>query len=435
MAGLVWRKSTAARTRPRRLCLVCFQSPTDMGGIETVVRQMVKLYSRRGHEVHVCSGAPRRSFRTFPNGHSYYPIGTVFSQFLWPLQVPFVAGLTVYLVLLHLRYRFDVLVPQDSYLQGLAAILAGSIINRPVVVMDHGVVTNIADERWQQAWKRRHRSALERLLWPLFDAGVARQSRIFKSVARRADRLFYTGYELDEFYRQNGAEHDKIRIYDHVIDVDFFSPAATDAERTAARERLGLALDRFVINCTSRLNFEKGYREVVGGLAQLVDAGASDAVLCIGGDDRQLHQTTAADGEKRVILDQIDSLGLRDRVRLLGVLTPEQVRDLHRASDLHVYAGTMGCSFALCVLEAMACALPTIATSVPRKLKDVVTPEIGWVVPPGDAASLGEAFVAAYRRRGQLRAMGSRAREYVLTHNSYDAAAAVYDRAMFEWSA
>jgi glycosyltransferase involved in cell wall biosynthesis len=406
-----------------------------MGGIETVVRQLVTMYSRQGHEVHVCSGARPRSISSFPRAHSYYPLGTIFSQFLWPLQPLFVLSLAMYLIALHIRYRFDVFVPQDSYLQGKAAIIAGRVTRRPVVVMDHGVATNIADARWQRAWKQRHRSRGERIFWPLFDLGVVRQPGVFRYVATHANRLFYTGYELDEFYRHHQADRGKIRTYDHVIDVDFFSPPPSAAGRLEIRRRLGVGADEFVINCTSRLNFEKGYREIINAFAALVREAGGRVLLLVGGDDRQVHQRTQADGEKQVILSLIEALDVSQNVRLLGVLNPEQIRDLHRASDLHIYAGTMGCSFALCVLEAMSCGLPTVVTSVPRKLADVVTPNIGWVVPPADEKRLEAALLDAYRSRHELPAKGTQARRYAETHNSFDAASRTYEEAMFAWTA
>ena len=131
-----------------------------------------------------------------------------------------------------------------------------------------------------------------------------------------------------------------------------------------------------------------------------------------------------------MLLDYLESHDLMANTRFLGVLDPRGIRDLARASDVHVYAGTMSCSFSLCVLEAMACALPCIVTPVPRKQGDVITPDIGWVVPPGDPAPLGAAFTDAYRRREELRSMGLKARAYVLGHNTYAAMRKTYEAAV-----
>lgn len=414
-----------------RLCIVCSQPPTDMGGIPTIVRDLARLYSSSGYDVHICTPINVQPVAGCTHVHSYPVLRRLFAESLWPFNLLWVCFLTVYLCYLQRRFRFSAFLPQDNYLQGISAVLAGRLTGCPSVVMDHGVATNIADPRWQRAWKERHSRMSAFVLSPLFRAAVAMQALVFRLVCSLADRFFYTGYELDEFYEQYGVDEAKRQKYDHLIDEDFFAPARDQSEVAAIRDRFGIPRDHFVLSCTSRINFEKGYPQIVAAFDALVRAVGRNVTLAIAGDTGQVHQTrNRAEHEKQVLLDYLASHDLTANTRFLGVLDPEGVRDLARASDVHVYAGTMSCSFSLCVLEAMACALPCIVTPVPRKQGDVITPDIGWVVPAGDSESLGLAFIDAYRRRGELKHMGLKARAYVLMHNTYTAMRKTYEAAV-----
>lgn len=414
-----------------RICVLCSQSPNDMGGIQTIVRDLVKLYSSGGYEVHICTGGDREKIHGYDNIHSYHLIKKLFTEFIWPSNIVFAVLLTLYLVYLQNKFRFSVILPQDNYLQGLAGTLAGRLTRCPTVVMDHGVATNISDIRWQKAWKERHPGFIEKLTWPLFQVGIAFQPVIFQSVCKLADRFFYAGYELDEFYRKYGVDNGRIMKYEHLIDADVFSPLSDQREIDALRDSLGIPTRNFVINCTSRINFEKGYPQIVAAFNTLVTMISKDVTLVIAGDDGQVYQTRyRAEQEKQFLLNFLKSKNLMSNVRFLGVLDSKKVRDLNRASDVHVYAGTMGCSFSLSVLEAMSCAVPCIVTPVPRKLGDVITPDMGWVVPPGESERLAQALIEAYRRRSDLRAMGLKARQYVLQHNTYTAMRKTYEEAL-----
>jgi glycosyltransferase involved in cell wall biosynthesis len=402
-----------------------------MGGIETIVRDLVKLYSSGGYEVHICTGGDRKNIHGFDNIHSYYLIRKLFTEFIWPMNFVFVVLLTLYLIYLQKKFCFSVIIPQDNYLQGLAGTLAGKLTGCPTVVMDHGVATNISDKRWQVAWKERHSGFIGKLTWPFFQIGVAFQPVIFRSVCKMADRFFYAGYELDEFYGKYGVDNGRIMKYEHLIDEEFYSPLSAQREIDALRDSLGIPVRDFVINCTSRINFEKGYPQIVAAFKRLTDTVGRDVTLAIAGDTGQVHQTRyRPDKEKQHLLDFLSSEGLMPNVRFLGVLDSRGVRDLNQVSDVHLYAGTMSCSFSLCVLEAMSCAVPCIVTPIPRKQLDVVTPDLGWVVPPGDSEPLAQALIEAYNRRSELRAMGLKAREYVLKHNTYAAMRKLYEEAI-----
>src|SRR6267143_1674630 len=84
---------------------------------------------------------------------------------------------------------------------------------------------------------------------------------------------------------------------------------------------------------------------------------------------------------------QVDELGLRKDVRFLGKV--EDVGDVLRGADLFLLPSAME-SFGLAALEAMACAVPVIASAaggIPEVVEDGKT---GFLAPPGDVATMTE---------------------------------------------
>ncbi len=125
-------------------------------------------------------------------------------------------------------------------------------------------------------------------------------------------------------------------------------------------------------------------------------------------------------GGEHVILEIAGSTGTRsarvlfDRLRqgLQITMRPQDPVPVYHRAELLVFP-SLHDGFGFVVAEAMACGLPVIVTSN-TGAADWVTPECGWIVPPGDAESLAAALADAMTRRAELNGMGQRARAAVL---------------------
>jgi glycosyltransferase involved in cell wall biosynthesis len=87
------------------------------------------------------------------------------------------------------------------------------------------------------------------------------------------------------------------------------------------------------------------------------------------------------------LLAQVKALALQDCVHFTGAVEPDALADLLSAADLFVLA-TRNEGWANVLLEAMACGLPVVTTNVGGNAEVVCRPDLGTVVPFGDADAL-----------------------------------------------
>ncbi|HNW63639.1 glycosyltransferase [Piscinibacter sp.] len=205
----------------------------------------------------------------------------------------------------------------------------------------------------------------------------------------------------------------KASVVRNGIDLSRFV-ARNAAAGAALRTALGLPDEVVLFGTVGRLNEAKQQGRLLVALRTLLDTGVPAALVIAG------------DGELRAALEtQTDSLGLRERVRLLGARN--DVPDLLAAMDVFVLPSrTEGYSLAL--VEASAAALPIIATAVGGNAEIVHDGVTGRVIPAGDddrlAAAMRELALDAPRRAS----LGAQARAWALREGSLDAMCDGYQR-------
>jgi glycosyltransferase involved in cell wall biosynthesis len=147
-----------------------------------------------------------------------------------------------------------------------------------------------------------------------------------------------------------------------------------------------------------RLDHSKGHVYFLRALAQVRARNPGYRFLAV----------LVGDGPQRDDLQRLAaSLGLADRVRLLGVR--RDVAEIVAASAVFVVA-SLNEGLSQAVLEAMALGIPVVATDV-GGTSDAVRPgHTGWLVPPGDSSGLATAIEEALgdRREATTRAVAAR---------------------------
>ena len=113
--------------------------------------------------------------------------------------------------------------------------------------------------------------------------------------------------------------------------------------------------------------------------------------------------------------NQIDTLGVGDRVRLVGARPQDQVQQAYHDADLFVLPCVIGRDgnrdgLPTVLLEAMASGLPAVTTTVTGNPEIVDHAENGLLVPPNDADALADALATLLQNDGQRHALAQAAR-------------------------
>lgn len=207
----------------------------------------------------------------------------------------------------------------------------------------------------------------------------------------------------------------------HGIDTEGFAPSP---DRAALRARLGLPAAAVILGCFGRIRAQKGTDAFVEAALALLQGRPGVTALVMGRATDE-HAGFLAGLKERVV-----AAGLADRIRFLPEVPVHEVADWYRALDLYV-APQRWEGFGLTPIEAMACGVPVVATRV-GAFEEIVTPETGALVPPGDTGALAGAIApflddAALRDRAGQAAL-ARVRSRFRIEDEAAALVAVYRR-------
>jgi phosphatidylinositol alpha-1,6-mannosyltransferase len=133
----------------------------------------------------------------------------------------------------------------------------------------------------------------------------------------------------------------------------------------------------------------------------------------------------AGEGPERARIESaIARHELRDRVKLLGAVSDEQLADLYHGADLFVMPNVPVANdmegFGLVLLEAGLCGLPAIASDI-EGIRDVISEgENGNLVKSGDVEGFRERILSWYNDPTGLRAASERARAHTIDRFAWD---------------
>jgi phosphatidyl-myo-inositol alpha-mannosyltransferase len=139
----------------------------------------------------------------------------------------------------------------------------------------------------------------------------------------------------------------------------------------------------------------------------------------------EIHRRTGA----RLRLAGADPLAVRlvlarqrgsdDGIDVLGLLPQERLTEELLSAKVLVAPSVGMESFGMVLARAFACALPVVASDIPG-YRDLMTPETGLLVPPGDVRALAEAVVRLLEDEPRRRSAGAVARRVAETRYSWD---------------
>jgi D-inositol-3-phosphate glycosyltransferase len=361
----------------------------DAGGQNVHVAELAAALVRRGHRVTVYT---RRDDATLPVAVEMPSSVTVVhvdagppeplpKDDLFKYMNKFAAGLRTALI----RDRIDVL-HAHFWMSGYATLKAARRSGIPVVHTFHAIGSE----------KRRFQGDK--------DTSPPERLGIEIDILRRADFVIATASsEIFELSRL-GADPHRLRVIPCGVNLSFF-----DERRSAFPIERG---QRYRIACLSRLVERKGLADVIGALRAVPD---TELLIGGGGDSKDLRDDPEAIRLQRIASEE----GVADRVRLIGRVSRDDVPSFLRSADV------VACTpwyepFGIVPLEAMACSVPVVASSVGGLTDTVVHGVNGYHVPPRCPGQTAHALCALLRDDVLRASFGRRGRRRVSTRFTWD---------------
>lgn len=192
----------------------------------------------------------------------------------------------------------------------------------------------------------------------------------------------------------------------HGIDTETFCPVD---DKAALRRDLGLPETGPIIGCYGRIRAQKGTDAFVDAMLRILpdNPGATAIVM---GRATDKHQDFEQDLKNRVA-----AAGLSDRLLFLPEVPVWEMARWYQALDLYI-APQRWEGFGLTPLEAMACAVPVIATRVGAFEELIVDGGTGALIDAGDVDQMVAATDAVLRDPVRLAAWSQAARQHVQDH-------------------
>lgn len=230
--------------------------------------------------------------------------------------------------------------------------------------------------------------------------------QLYRETFRLVDRVFVQSEEdVETAVRLRIARDAQLVHIGNGIDLGRFDPSRPELDPDAARLRqsIGVPDSSTLIGIVSRINQEKGYRELLGAVRVLVRDRRRDVHLVVVGDGptRPLYERTA----------QI--YGISSRVHFVGYRN--DIPEWLTAMDLFALPSYReGFPRSLC--EAFAMGTPVVATRIRGSRELIRDGDTGLLVEPGDESSLCDALDTLARDASLRLELAHRARRYTLRH-------------------
>ncbi|PIU60622.1 MAG: hypothetical protein COS85_23525 [Armatimonadetes bacterium CG07_land_8_20_14_0_80_59_28] len=234
---------------------------------------------------------------------------------------------------------------------------------------------------------------------------LMRTSRLKRFVFRQAERLsaLHTDHWIAVSQTDSRAALDagickpeQVTLIHNGVDLTRFPESPS---KSAARARLGVADDRFVVGCVGRLTKQKGQEYLLRALPEIAAQVMDVCVVLIG------------DGEDRPMLEKLARrLRVEEHVVFAGY--QPQAEHLYPGMDIFLLASLWeGCPYTL--LEAMYSRVPAIATDIEGNREVVEDAKTGLLIPPASPKALSQAVIGLHNSPEKREALGATAQQCV----------------------
>jgi glycosyltransferase involved in cell wall biosynthesis len=342
-----------------RLCVVTHTFLPHVGGIEKVVYEQNKRLQNRNFEPTIVTsrlGTPKHYVYDRLNVECYSSLNTGFSLGI-PYPIPSIGSFATFLkavkssTIIHAHGH-----PYPS------SLIAGKLAKRyhkPFVLTQHN--TFIEYDNFFD------------IVESLNDNSIGHQT------LKQADIIITVSKASKDYVLRLGANPKKIVVMHNGVDVERFKPMK--GNREATRRKLGIPQDAKVFLTVRRLVYKNG-----------VDTLIECANLAIRQNPEVVFLAVGKGPDMNNIKAKINELGIQNNFRLAGFVPDEELPSYYNAADFFVLPSKSGEGLPLVALEAMACALPVIATDV-GGIGEILYPKFGKLVAPSQPDLMAKAVL------------------------------------------
>ena len=338
-----------------RICLVTHYFPPHKGGIEQVSYEQSKRLTESGYQIDVLTSKfegrntnPIKGIRIH-----HYPSLNVAKRFGVPYPI---ISFKAYKTFTQLIKKCDLVhahghVYMSSYMAGMVA----KKYKKPFIVTQHNTFID-------------YQSFLN-IIEQLNDFIIG------KSVLKHANKVITVSKETMKYVLKLGADKTKTSVIYNGVDIDYFRPV----NKGKSREKLGLPKNRKIILSVRRLVYKNGLDTLIESVP-LVAQNHPDVLFVVAGKGPS----------RKLIEDRIKELGIDNNVKLTGFVPDNLLPVYYDAADYFVIPSASGEGLPLVLLEAMACGLPVIATTVGGTPEIIKHMKNGVLVPPRNPEAMAE---------------------------------------------
>jgi glycosyltransferase involved in cell wall biosynthesis len=295
----------------------------------------------------------------------------------------------------------------------VSSFAAGAMENKPDVVIGTTPQMFQALSAWLLAlWHRRPFLLEVRDLWPDFaiDLGLLKNPVLIKLLRglenflyRRADHLLVNSPAYRTYLLSKGIPTGRISLIANGADPEMFDPGSNGQ---AFRRQHGLER-KYVVTYAGAIGIPNNLEVLLRAAAKM--RMRSDIQILIVGD-----------GKERRLLEEQGNRAQLKNMTFLPAVAKSGMREVLAASDACVgilkNIQAFRTTYPNKIFDYMAAGRPTLL-AIDGVIREVIeAAEAGVFVPPGDANALSEAICAMADNPVEGRAMGARARAYVVQH-------------------
>ena len=362
---------TAAGERTVKICIFTETYYPVMGGGETQANLLAEGLIAGGHSAIVLtrrSDASLKKHEHYGNVdvHRLAPTGRGQLK-KWGLLLSSIP------MLIRLRAQYDLIFVSGYRIIGMAAVLVGKLLRKPVVLK--------ADSQGEMSGEF-FDSGLKKI-------GISHSSFLFNlflwfrnSILKKADGFSAISPEIASEWTSGGISSNKVHLIPNAVDTARFIPV-DDTQKMRLRQKLGLLQEAKIAIYTGRLVSYKGLPSLLQVWKEICRRHDNALLLLAGTGGLDIHNCEAG------LREFVASSKMEKHVQFLGAVN--NVEEYLQAADMFVFP-TENDAFPSSVVEAMACGLPVIATPVGAIKTIVIHEQTGWLIQPKNDQQLFDAL-------------------------------------------